>query len=82
MKVHVLGTGCAKCNRLYAEAEKAVARLDAPVELEKVERVEEIVKYRVMMTPALVIDGEVRSVGKVPSADQIATWLADARQKG
>jgi small redox-active disulfide protein 2 len=56
MKIKVLGTGCHKCKKLYSEAEKAIAASGVQVELEKVERIEEIIKYGVMMTPGLVID--------------------------
>ena len=75
MKIQVLGTGCMKCNRLYAEAQKAVADAGVQAELEKVEKIEEIMKFGVAITPALVIDGKVQSAGKVPSAAQIAEWL-------
>jgi small redox-active disulfide protein 2 len=78
MKIQVLGTGCAKCKRLYAEAEKAIASSGVPVELEKVEKIEEIMKSGVMMTPALVIDGEVKSSGRIPPASEIVSWLTTA----
>ncbi|HEY5957221.1 MAG TPA: thioredoxin family protein [Polyangiaceae bacterium] len=76
MIVKVLGTGCAKCKKLFSEAEKAIAAAGANVALEKVERIDEIMKYGVMTTPALVIDGEVKSSGRIPPASEIATWLA------
>jgi small redox-active disulfide protein 2 len=78
LKVEVLGTGCAKCKTLYGEAEKAIASLGLEAELKKVERLEEIMAYRVMATPALVIDGVVKSAGRLPSATEIATWLTAA----
>jgi small redox-active disulfide protein 2 len=67
-----------KCNKLYAEAEKAVAQAGIPVELSKVEKVEEIMTFGVLFTPALVIDGQVKCAGKVPKADEIAAWLKEA----
>ena len=78
MEVKVLGTGCPKCRKLYTEAEKAVAASGVPVDLEKVEKIDEIMKFGVMMTPALVIDGEVKSSGRIPSAAEIASWLTKA----
>ena len=78
MKVQVLGTGCMKCNKLYAEAEKAIARVGASVELSKVEKIDEIMKFGVAFTPALVIDGKVKSAGKVPNALEIASWIQEA----
>lgn len=75
MKIEVLGTGCAKCKSLMAEAEKAVASAKSPVELSKVEDIEAIMGYGVMQTPALVIDGKVKSMGRIPLAAEISTWI-------
>ncbi len=75
MKVQVLGTGCAKCTKLYGEAEKAIAEAGVEAELSKVESIDEIASFGVAMTPGLVIDGEVKSVGKIPKAKKIAEWL-------
>ncbi len=80
MKVQVLGTGCAKCVKLYGEAEKAIAEAGVEVELEKVETIDEIASFGVAMTPGLVIDGEVKSVGKIPKAKKIAKWLEAAKK--
>ena len=81
MKIKVLGTGCPKCKRLYAEAEKAVTSSGVVAELEKVEKIDDIVKYGVMMTPALVIDGEVMASGRIASASEIVTWITAAAAK-
>ena len=78
MKLQILGTGCMKCNKLYVEAEKAVAQAGIPVELSKVEKVEEIMTFGVLFTPALVINGQVKCAGKVPKADEITVWLKEA----
>ena len=75
MKIEVLGPGCMKCERQYAEAEKAVAEAGVVAELVKVERIDQIMTYGVMITPAIVIDGEVKCAGKVASASEIAGWL-------
>jgi small redox-active disulfide protein 2 len=81
MDVKVLGTGCAKCKRLYAEAEKAVAASGVPASLTKVETIDEIMKLGVMMTPALVVDGEVKCSGRIPPANEIVSWLVTAAMK-
>jgi small redox-active disulfide protein 2 len=81
MKVKVLGTGCPKCKKLYAEAEKAIAASGQAVELEKVEKIEDIMKHGVMMTPALVVDGEVKTSGRIPAASEIVTWIMNALAK-
>ena len=75
MKVQILGTGCPKCKQLLANAEQAVAALGRPVEIEKVEDLREIMKFRVLTTPALVIDGQVKAAGRVLSPDEIKKLL-------
>ena len=81
MKIQVLGTGCIKCNKLYAEVEKAIAQTGVSAELSKVEKIEEIVKFGTAFTPGLVIDGEVKSQGKVPGSEQIAAWISEAASR-
>jgi small redox-active disulfide protein 2 len=81
LKVEVLGSGCAKCKTLYGEAAKAIASLGLEAELVKVEKLEEIMAYHIMATPALVIDGQVRSAGRLPSAAEITSWLTAAVAK-
>lgn len=78
MKVEVLGTGCAKCHKLEANVNKAVADLGADVQVEKVTDLQAIMAYGVMSTPALVIDGKVRVTGKVPDAAEIGRMLTEA----
>ena len=79
MKIQVLGPGCMKCNKLYDEAQKAVAQSGVEVDLEKVDKIEEIMKFGVALTPAIVIDGQVKAAGSVPKADQILAWIREAR---
>jgi small redox-active disulfide protein 2 len=75
MKIQVLGTGCAKCKQLTANAEKAVAELGLGVTVEKVEDIREIMRFSVMSTPALVIDGKVKSTGKVLTPEAVKELL-------
>ena len=70
-KIQILGTGCAKCQKLLENAETACRDLGIDYELEKVDDINKILEYNVMMTPALVVDGEVKSVGKVLSEEEI-----------
>jgi len=74
-KIQILGTGCSKCKKLTGNAEQAVRALGADCAVEKVTDINEILKFGVMMTPALAIDGEVKSVGKVLSADDIKVLI-------
>jgi small redox-active disulfide protein 2 len=75
MRMQVLGTGCPKCKKLAENAEAAVASLGLDCDVEKVTDINEIMKFGVMMTPALAIDGQVKAVGKVPSPDEIKKML-------
>ncbi|MCP4601232.1 MAG: thioredoxin family protein [Proteobacteria bacterium] len=81
MKIKVLGPGCMKCRKLYAETEKAIAEAGVSAELEKVEKIDEIVSYGVALTPALVIDGEVKSTGKALRQKEIVSLIAAAANK-
>ena len=74
-KIQILGTGCPKCKLLFANAEAAVKSSGIEAQLEKVEKIAEIMKFGVMSTPALVVDGQVKSVGKVLSSDDIQKHL-------
>jgi len=71
MKIQILGTGCPKCKKLTQHAEEAVKALGLDAEIEKVTQINDIMKFGVMMTPALAIDGAVKSVGKVLSVEEI-----------
>lgn len=75
MKIEVLGSGCAKCKTLEANVREAVSELAIEAEIVKVDDFAEIAKFGVMMTPALVVDGEVKLVGKVPGKDEIKNIL-------
>ena len=74
-KIQILGTGCPKCKTLTANAEAAVKALGVEATVEKVEKIAEIMKFGVMMTPALVVDGQVKSAGKVLSTEEIGKLL-------
>lgn len=76
MKIQILGTGCPKCKKLTENAQAAIAELGLECDVEKVTDVNEIMKFGVMMTPALAVDGQVKIVGKVPSPDEIKKMLA------
>ncbi len=75
MKIEVLGPGCVKCKQLTANAQKAVAELGVDATVEKVEDLQEMMKYRVLSTPALVVDGTVKSIGRVLSPEAIKDLL-------
>ena len=75
-KIQILGTGCPKCKKLAENAQEATQNLEGKFEIEKVTDINEIMKFGVMMTPALAIDGQVKVTGKVLSAEEIKKMLA------
>ena len=75
-KIQILGTGCPKCKTLTENAEKAAKELNLEAEIEKVEKLQDIMTFGVMLTPALAVDGEVKSVGKVLSTEELKKLLA------
>ncbi len=75
MKIQILGTGCPKCEALAENVEAAAKELGLEYEMEKVTELSEIMTFGVMMTPGLVVDGEVKIVGKVPSMPEIKEML-------
>ena len=75
-KLQILGTGCAKCANLAAATEQAAQALGLEYQLEKVTDLQQIMSFGVMVTPALVVDGKVKSAGRVPAADELKRRLA------
>lgn len=75
-KIQILGTGCPKCRKLAEIAEKAAQEMNIEFELEKITDLNEIMNFGVMITPALVVDGEVKISGKVPKIDAIKKFLS------
>jgi small redox-active disulfide protein 2 len=75
VKIEVLGSGCANCQKLEKNAREAVAMAGVEAEVSKVTDYSEIAARGVMTTPGLVIDGEVKSTGRIPSPGDIAEWL-------
>ncbi|MGH2271117.1 thioredoxin family protein [Anaerohalosphaeraceae bacterium U12dextr] len=74
-KIQILGTGCPKCKQLAQCAEQAANELAIPYEIEKVTQINDIMKFGVMITPALVVDGKVLSAGKVLTLDEMKKCL-------
>lgn len=69
-KIQILGTGCAKCQKLAAVANEAAKALGLPYELQKVTDLKEIMSFKVLSTPALVVDGQVKLSGRVPTVEE------------
>ncbi len=76
-KLQILGTGCPKCKKLAENTEAAARDLDIEYEIEKVTDINEIMKFGVMMTPALAVDGQVKVAGKVLSVEEAKNLLTE-----
>ena len=74
-KIEILGTGCAKCNKLEETAKKASDELGIEYDLVKVKDISKIMEYGVMVTPALVVNGVVKAAGKVPGIDEVKKMI-------
>jgi len=76
MKIEVLGIGCAKCNKLYDMVTELVKKKGIDAEVVKVEDIKIFSQYGVFMTPALVVDGEVKMAGKLPKEADVIQWMS------
>ena len=75
MKIRILGTGCPRCNEVEKRTMNALAELSVAADVQKVKDINEIAKYGVYGTPGLVINGKVKSSGRIPSLEEIKTWV-------
>ncbi|RXA20440.1 thioredoxin family protein [Methanosarcina sp. MSH10X1] len=76
MKIEILGTGCSKCKKTKEKIEKLLKQTGVEAEVIKVEDIEKIMSYSVMVTPAVVIDGDIKLAGKVPDEKDVRKWIA------
>lgn len=79
MEIKVLGPGCAKCEKTAKIVEEILAETGVSAKVEKVTDLMKIAGYGVFGTPAVVMDGEVKCVGKIPSKDEIRNWIGEGR---
>ena len=80
MKIKILGTGCPKCKKLTELTEEAVNELGVSAEIIKVTDINKIIDYGVMVTPALVIEGDVKMAGKIPEKEEIKRWIEEVKK--
>lgn len=80
MNIQVLGTGCSKCRTLFELVNKAVQETGVTAAVEKVEDIEKIMAYEILMTPGLVVNGQVKAAGRIPKLEEIKTMLLAAGQ--
>lgn len=80
IEIKILGPGCPKCKVTESQVKRALAELNRDdITVEKVEKIEEIMKYNILSTPALVINGVIKTVGRVPSVDQIKNFINEVK---
>ncbi len=80
MKIEILGTGCPKCKKLTELVEETINELDVSAEIIKVTAINKIIDYGVMVTPALVIDENVKVAGKIPEKEEIKRWIKEVKK--
>jgi len=78
MDIKILGPGCSRCKELWKRTAAVVAELGLPTDVEKIEDIQKMVSYGILSTPALVINGKIKCAGRIPSADEIKTWIREA----
>ena len=79
MIIHVLGTGCGKCKTLFEVAHKALQETGIDGQVEKVEDIQQIMAYQILMTPGLVINGQVKTAGRIPSVEEVKKMILSAK---
>ena len=76
MKIEILGTGCPKCKKLMELTAEAVKESGVSADIVKIDQINDIMNYGVMITPALAVDGKVVAAGRIPSKDEIKGWIS------
>lgn len=80
MKIRVLGSGCPNCKKLFNQTMQALVELDIATDLQKIEDIKEIMSYKVLGTPGLVINDKVKVYGRVPSLDEIKKMILEEKE--
>ena len=80
MEIKILGPGCVNCQKVEKLVREAVAEAGVAADIEKVSDIMKIAEYGVFSTPAVVVDGKVKSVGKIPKKEEILAWLSKGTQ--
>ncbi len=80
MKIEVLGTGCAKCKQLEKDVYDALAELNITADVSKVQDIKQIMSYKIISTPALVVDGQVKIAGRLPRKEELHSYLEEVKK--
>ena len=79
MNIQVLGIGCSRCKELEKRTKNALAELGVAADVQKIPDIQEMMKFKIMGTPGLAIDGKVKSAGRLPALDEIKAWILEAK---
>jgi small redox-active disulfide protein 2 len=79
MDIKILGPGCPRCGELERRTKNALAELNVAADVEKVSDIKKIMEYGILSTPGLVIDGKVKSSGRIPRPEEIKAWILEAK---
>lgn len=77
MEIKVLGSGCARCNQLERDVINVLAEMDVAADVEKVQDIQKIMSYNIMSTPALIINGKVKTTGRVPRIAELKKFISE-----
>jgi small redox-active disulfide protein 2 len=78
MEIKILGPGCPRCSEVERRMINALAQMNIAADVEKISDIQKIIPYQIITTPGLVIDGKVKCAGRIPSFDEIKTWILEA----
>jgi small redox-active disulfide protein 2 len=78
MEIKILGPGCPKCGEVHKRVINALAGLNVAADVEKVTDIKKMMSYRVLATPGLVLNGQVKSAGRIPRVEEIEAWIREA----
>ncbi|MBE0433826.1 TM0996/MTH895 family glutaredoxin-like protein [candidate division WOR-3 bacterium] len=81
MEIRILGPGCPRCKEVEKRTIDVLAELNIVADVQKVTDMKEIMEYKIMATPGLVINGKVKSAGKIPSRDEIRKWIEEEKER-
>jgi small redox-active disulfide protein 2 len=79
MQIKVLGPGCARCEEVYKRTIEVLQEMNLACEVEKVKDIKQIMEYRILATPGLIVNGKVKCAGKIPAKSQIKKWVEEER---
>ncbi|MCX7785017.1 MAG: thioredoxin family protein [candidate division WOR-3 bacterium] len=81
MEIKILGTGCPRCSEVEKRTFDALAELNVPADVQKITDMKRIMEYKILCTPGLIINGKIKSAGRIPSKEEIKKWIEEEMNK-